>query len=150
MRSTMQLPKRVFIDTSAWIDFTLKGEKYHREIFDYLISEVKKGSKFFTSDYVLDETFTRLLTGQSFKSAKIFRDKIKALAKERQLLVLWTEEVRFDKSWALFEKFSEHKLSFTDVTIVSYVRDIKIDEILTLDKGFKKVGLTTKPTLRIT
>src|SRR3989304_9246838 len=107
MRSTMQLPKRVFIDTSAWIDFTLKGEKYHREISEYLISEVKKGSKFFTSDYVLDETFTRLITGQSFKSAKVFRDKVKTLEKERQLLILSTDEIRFNKSWEFFEKFKE-------------------------------------------
>jgi len=145
----MDEPKRIFIDTSAWIDFTLANETFHKPIFDYLIAEVKKGSKFFTSDYVLDETFTRLLTGQSFKSAKIFRDKIKALVKERQLLILWTEEVRFDKSWALFEKFKEHLLSFTDATVVSYMRDLKIDEILTLDKGFRKVGLTTKPALRV-
>jgi len=80
----MQLPKRVFIDTSAWIDFTLKGEKYHREISEYLISEVKKGSKFFTSDYVLDETFTRLITGQSFASAKVLKNKVRKLEKEKR------------------------------------------------------------------
>ncbi|EKD62519.1 MAG: hypothetical protein ACD_52C00138G0002 [uncultured bacterium] len=147
MRSTMQLPKRVFIDTSAWIDFTLKGEKYHREISEYLISEVKKGSKFFTSDYVLDETFTRLITGQSFASAKVLKNKVRKLEKEKQLLVLWTDEVFFNKAWEYFEKFSEHKLSFTDATIYTFAKDLKINEILTLDRGFEKVGLTVQPKL---
>lgn len=145
----MDEPKRIFIDTSAWIDFTLTKERFHQPVFDYLIYEVKKGSKFFTSDYVLDETFTRLITGQSFKSAKVFRNKVKTLEKERQLLILWTEEIRFNRSWEFFEKFREHKLSFTDATIVCYARDLKIDEILTLDRGFQKVGLTIKPVLRI-
>ena len=147
MRSTMQLSKRIFIDTSAWIDFTIKGEKCHQEISEYLISEVKRGSKFFTSDYVLDESFTRLITGQSFFSAKVFKNKVRELENEKQLLVLWTDEVFFNKAWIYFEKFSEHMLSFTDATIYTFVKDLKIDEVLTLDKGFEKVGLTIKPKI---
>ncbi|MFV1916929.1 MAG: type II toxin-antitoxin system VapC family toxin [Patescibacteria group bacterium] len=143
----MDKPKRIFVDSSAWIGFTLKKEKYHKEVFDYLITEVKRGAKFFTSDYVLDETFTRLITGQSFRSAKVLKRKVKTLEREKQLLVLWTNEVIFNKSWKYFEKFSEHKLSFTDATIYTFVKDLKIDEVLTLDEGFKKVGLTVKPTI---
>lgn len=143
----MDKPKRIFVDSSAWIDFTLKKEKYHKEVFDYLITEVKKGARFFTSDYVLDETFTRLITGQSFRSAKVLKRKVKTLEREKQLLVLWTNEVIFNKSWKYFEKFSEHKLSFTDATIYTFVKDLKINEVLTLDEGFKKVGLTVKPTI---
>ena len=145
----MKLPKRIFIDTSAWIDFILKKEKYHKEVFEYLISEVEKGSKFFTSDYVLDESFTRLVTGQSFRSAKILNKKVKTLEKEGQLLVLWTDEVFFNKAWQYFEKFNEHRLSFTDATIYTFVKDLKIDEIITLDAGFKKVGLEIMPDISI-
>lgn len=143
----MDEPKRIFIDTSAWIDFALRKEKYHRQVSDYITSEAKIGSKFFTSDYVLDETFTRLLTGQSLKSAQTLRTKVKTLEKEKQILVLWTDEVFFNKAWGYFKKFSEHKLSFTDTTIYTFVKDLKLDEVLTLDQGFKKVGLVTKPNL---
>jgi len=143
----MDRPKRIFIDSSAWIDFVLNKEKYHKIIFDYLINEVKRGSKFFTSDYVLDETFTRLLTGQGIKSAKILKDKVKSLEQEKQILVLWTNEVFFNKAWNFFVKFSEHELSFTDATIYNFVKDLKIDEILTLDQGFKKIGLKVKPVI---
>lgn len=147
MKYTMQLPKRIFIDTSAWIDFLLTKEKYHKQISDYLISEVKKGSKFFTSDYVLNESYTRLITGQSLKSARVLKNKFRELEKEKQLLVLWTDEVFFNKAWDYFEKFSEHQLSFTDATIYTFIKDLKIDEIITLDQGFKKVGVTVKPNL---
>ena len=143
----MDRPKRIFIDSSAWIDFVLNKEKYHKIIFDYLINEVKRGSKFFTSDYVLDETFTRLLTGQGIKSAKILKDKVKSLEQEKQILVLWTNEVFFNKACNFFVKFSEHELSFTDATIYNFVKDLKIDEILTLDQGFKKIGLKVKPVI---
>ena len=143
-------PKRIFVDTSAWIEHLLEKEIHHKKISDYLIKEVRAGSKFFTSDYVLDETFTRLVTNQSIIDAKNFKHYITEAERQRNLLVLFTDEVIFNKAWEIFIKFSEHKLSFTDASIVSYVRDLKIDEILTLDRGFKKVGLTTKPMLRIT
>lgn len=138
---------RIFIDTSAWIEFILKKEKYHKLVFDFLISEVRKGSKVFTSDYVLNETFTRLLTNQSFWLVKSFRSKIEELEAEQQIIVLWTDEVLFNKAWANFEKFREHKLSFTDAVIATIVKDLKIDEVLTLDGGFKKIGLVVKPLI---
>jgi len=142
-------PKRIFVDTSAWIEYLLVKEIHHKKVSDYVIKEVRAGSKFFTSDYVLDETLTRLITNQSIADAKNFKHYINEAEQQRNLLVLFTDEVVFNKAWEIFTKFSEHKLSFTDATIVSYVRDIKIDEILTLDKGFRKVGLTTKPALRV-
>lgn len=140
-------PKRIFVDTSAWIEHLLQKEIHHRRIYDYFIKEARLGSKFFTSDYVLDETYTRLLTNQSLQDAKNFRKYVKEAEVQRNLLVLFTDEVIFNKAWFFFEKFSEHGLSFTDATIYTFVKDLKIDEILTLDQGFKKVGVAVKPNL---
>ena len=58
-----------------------------------------------------------------------------------------SNEVFFNKAWNFFVKFSEHELSFTDATIYNFVKDLKIDEILTLDQGFKKIGLKVKPVI---
>lgn len=140
-------PKRIFIDTSAWIELTLAKERYHKEVASYFLKELKKGSKFFTSDYVLDEAFTRLLTNQGLSSAKSLREKTSQAEKLNKLLILWTDETVFYQSWNRFVKFSEHQLSFTDATIYTFVKDLKINEIITLDQGFKKVGLTIKPKI---
>lgn len=140
-------PTKIFVDTSAWIENLMNGEIQHKAVADYIDKEVSLGSKFFTSDYVLDETFTRLLTIQRFKTAQLFRNYIKLAEQQRNLLVLWTDETIFNKAWVYFEKFSEHKLSFTDATIYTFVKDLKIDEVLSLDQGFKKVGLKVKPLI---
>lgn len=140
-------PKRIFIDTSGWIELALKGEIHHPPVTNYFLKEQKQGSKFFTCDYVLDETFTRLLAGQSFRTAKKFKAIIDEAEKSQRLLVLWTDVTLFKKAWAYFVKFAEHKLSFTDALIVTLVKDFKINEVLSLDQGFKKIGLTTKPVL---
>ncbi|MDZ7586822.1 MAG: PIN domain-containing protein [Patescibacteria group bacterium] len=140
-------PKRIFIDTSGWVELSLKGELHHQTVADYFLKEQKDGSKFFTCDYVLDETFTRLLTGQSFAAAKKFKLQIEKAEETRHLLILWTETTLFKKAWGYFTKFSEHKLSFTDSLIVALVKDFKINIILSLDQGFKKVGLNVRPRL---
>ena len=141
-------PKKIFLDTTAWVEFILKKERYHQEIYNYLSRETKSASHFFTSDYVLDETYTRLLTNQSISSTKIFKNLIYKSEQIKELVILFTDKSIFEKSWVYFEKFSEHKLSFTDATIYTFVKDLKIDEVLSLDQGFKKIGLKVKPNLR--
>lgn len=139
---------KVFIDTSAWVESLLDKEKYHQAVKDCFQKEIEKGSIFFTCDYVIDETFTRLITNQSFSLAEKFKKILENLEAKKEITVLWTDEVLFDKAWENFEKFSEHKLSFTDAVITTVVKDLKIDEILTLDKGFEKVGFTIKPVIK--
>lgn len=139
--------KRIFVDTSAWIAFLLKDETHHSKVHAYFDKETKARSEFFTSDYVLDETYTRLLTNQSIYSAKKFKEKINDAKQLKRLTLLWTDKTVCDKAWEYFMKFSDHKLSFTDATIYTFVKNFKIDEVLTLDKGFKKVGLVTKPMI---
>lgn len=144
---TRDWPKRIFIDTSGWVELILKGERFHREVADYFTAEVEQGSKLFTSDYVLDEAFTRLATNQNFHFAQQLRKKVEEAERVQALLVLWTEETLFEKAWKVFEKYQEHGLSFTDATIATLVWDLKINEILTLDQGFTKVRLTVKPKI---
>jgi predicted nucleic acid-binding protein len=141
------MSKRIFVDTSAWIEIILKGEKFSKKVADYFVSQLEVGSKFFTNDYVLDEAWTRLITQQSFSSAKALRIKTKQAEKLGKLAVIWTDEVLFNRAWETFAKFSDRKLSFTDSVIMTMVRDFRIDEIMTLDQGFKKAGLIIRPIL---
>lgn len=144
----MKGSKRVFVDASGWIEMMLEGELYYEAVSSYFTSERKRGTRLFTSDYVLDEAYTRLLTQQkSLQLAEALYSKIGSATKANSLSLLFTDETTFTKAWRYFVKFAEHKLSFTDATIVAFAKDLKIDEILTLDQGFKKVGLTVKPQL---
>lgn len=137
--------KRIFIDTSGWIELILKGELHHKAVVTYFTQEQRHDSKFFTNDYVLDEAWTRLITQQSFSSAQALREKTSQAQKNRQLAILWTDETLFNRAWDNFEKYREHKLSFTDAVIATLVKDFKIDEILTLDQDFSKIGFSVKP-----
>lgn len=142
---TMTDSKRIFVDTSGWIELILRGERYHKEVSTYFLASLKEGAKFITSDYVLDESWTRLITTQSVTSARALRDKAFGAERQGQLLIAWMSETLFSKSWRTFLTYAEHTFSFTDATILTIVEELRIDEVLTLDQGFKKVRIVTRP-----
>ncbi|TSC88154.1 MAG: nucleic acid-binding protein, contains PIN domain [Microgenomates group bacterium Gr01-1014_16] len=139
------MTKTVFIDTSAWLAFLLSGEKQHQVIDKYVKRLISQKARLFTSDYILDETWTRLVTNQNFSSASSLRQIVKEAHKKGHLSVFFTLETFFEETWQIFEKFSNLKLSFTDATIIFYSRKFKIDEVVTLDEGIKKAGLKVFP-----
>lgn len=138
---------KVFVDTSAWVEAVLDNERYHQVVKDCFQKKIKKGSIFFTCDYVIDEVFTRLITNQSFSLVEKFKKILENLESKREIKILWTDKSLFDKAWIVFQKYQEHKFSFTDAVIATIVKDLKIDEILTLDRAFKKIGLVVKPLI---
>lgn len=139
--------KRIFIDTSGWIELMLRGERYHKEVSTYFLAAQKIGAKFITSDYVLDEAWTRLITAQSMTTARALRDKVIAAERLGKLLIVWMGEERFQAAWKLFAAYAEHAFSFTDATILTIVQELKIDEVLTLDQGFKKAKIIVRPLI---
>ena len=70
-------------------------------------------------------------------------EKIIKLQDKGKLRIFQIDAGIFKNSEEAMIKFAEHRLSFTDVSIYILVKSFKLDEVFTLDDGFKKVGLKT-------
>lgn len=130
---------KVFIDTSAFVallvDNELDHEKVARKYYDYR----QNRAILFTSDYILDELFTRLLY---FKiDIRRYIKKLKESISKGEITILRIDDALFEKALEGFLKFSEHKISFTDATSYTLLKNYSLDEIFTLDNDFKKIGL---------
>lgn len=143
----MTSSKQVFVDSSGWIELFLKGERYHHQVEKYVKSEKRNKTRFFTCDYVLDETWTRMMTTGHLAEAVRQREEIYKAEVNQEITLLYTDKKLFERTWETFVKFADLKLSFTDALIVTVARQLKIDEILTLDQGFTKAGFSVCPTL---
>ncbi len=134
---------KVFFDTGAFIALFISKEKYHKQITSKYRSYRKQRALFYTSYYILDELFTRLI----YDFGKSATEKVKvSLAKsieKEEVKVLDIDEATFAKSLNSLLKFAEHKISFTDATTYNLFRDLQLDEVFTLDSDFKKIGLKT-------
>lgn len=132
---------KVFVDTSALIALFVDNENSHGRVAKKYQSLRQSRAAFFTSFYILDELFTRLLYYRIDIKHQI--QKLQASVAANELTVLQIDETLFNKSVDIFLKFSDHKISFTDATTYVLYKDFSIDEVFTLDDDFKKMRVNT-------
>ena len=133
---------KVFIDTSAFVALLVDKETDHKKVAKKYHDYRQKRVILFTSDYILDELFTRLLYYQQVDIKKYIQ-KLKESISKGEITVLRIDEALFEKALEVFLKFSDHKVSFTDATSYVLLRDFSLDEIFTMDDNFKKMRLNT-------
>ena len=136
---------KVFIDTSAWISYSLSGQPKHSTIKNLVKKLVKNNVMICTSNDVIDETITRLIYDTDIKTAEKFVNLIKDGRETNNLVQLWIDEEIQNEAFRLVQKFAEHKLSLTDATSIALVKKYSIESVISLDSDFAKVGIPTLP-----
>jgi len=134
---------KVFFDTGAFISFFIKSDIDHEKVTEKYHEYHLQRSLYFTSYYILDELFTRLLYDYGKRFAEESIDKLIRSIEKQELRLLRIDDEIFKKSLEVFLKFSEHKISFTDATTYALYKEFAIDEIFTLDHDFKKMRAQT-------
>ncbi|MBE9213946.1 type II toxin-antitoxin system VapC family toxin [Plectonema cf. radiosum LEGE 06105] len=133
---------KLFIDTWGWLTLHDKSERYHLEATKAYQSAIAKNGQIYTTDYVLDETFTfffrRLHVTRAEQSMKSL---LSAFSTDDFYLIRITEE-RFTQTQLLRSKFLDKPLiSFTDLTSMVVMQEYGITAILTEDAHFTHVGM---------
>lgn len=137
--------KKVFIDTSAWISYSLSRQPKHSIIKNLIKHLIKDKLTIYTSNDVVDETATRLIYDTDIKIAQKFINLIKDSNHTNSLVQLWVDEEIQNEAFGFVEKFAEHKLSLTDATTIALIKRFNIESVISLDSDFIKVGITTLP-----
>lgn len=137
---------KVFIDTSAWISYSLSRQPTHLVIKDLIRQLMQDNIVICISNDVIDETVTRLIYDTNIKIAKEFISLIKTSSQTNNLVQLWVDEQIQSEAFEIVEKFAEHKLSLTDATTIVLVNRFNIDAVVSLDSDFRKVGIKTLPS----
>jgi len=133
---------KLFIDTWGWIVLGNKREPRHTALTVLYSSWKKQKGMSYTTDYVLDETFTLLFRRLSFTEAKKSLDVIDLAIKEGYLRLERITAERFEKAKSLRIKIQDKpRISFTDLTSMVVMAEIGITNILTQDDHFAQVGM---------
>jgi predicted nucleic acid-binding protein len=142
MKRSMAIePARLFIDTWGWLALADAKDPAHQRAVHIRRSHAGQGS-LVTTDYILDETITRLFSRCPFSPAHIFCEGI---FEARTLGMLTLEVVtpdRFERAWKLRMRYRDKPhISFTDLTSFVVMQELGIREVLTADSHFAKVHL---------
>ena len=95
-----------------------------------------------TTDYVLDETITRLFRRRPFASARRYADGIFEISRGGALEIEPITPSRFAEAWRLRCQYDDKpRISFTDLTSFVVMRELGLKHVLTGDAHFEQVGM---------
>ena len=125
----------LFVDTGVFFAAYSKKDVHHSNAVELMEWGMRgKGGTMYTSDYIFDETVTlaRVKTHDSEISIKIGQ----MIKDSPRINLLKIDEDIFNMAWAIFEKYCQKGLSFTDCTSIAIVKSHKIDTIFSFDAHF--------------
>ena len=126
----------IFVDSGAWIGLlNPKDQHYNVAVTIYNRLE-RQRVPIVTTDYVIDETITRLRYDVSHPVAVKFLDFINQVEEQNVLTVVRVDSVLFQEALKLFRKYDSAKLSFTDCTSFAVCQKHKILEAFAFDEHF--------------
>jgi predicted nucleic acid-binding protein len=137
----------VFVDTSAWVALGLRKDKAsHARATSFLAKLKEEGAVMVTSDYVLDETFTVLMSRKvELDRIVLFKKTLETNVQAGTLRLVNVDDDIFKHAWAEFRRYYKHAVSFTDCTSYLIAKRIQADCIFSFDEHFRMMGLDVQP-----
>jgi len=129
------------LDTNLFVSLANKKDQDHKRAVQ-VFERIRKGEfgQPYTSDYIFDEalTVTLIRTGRVDSAVKVGKlilgsreEAIPALAR-----LIRVDERIFSESWRVFQSGKLKELSFTDHTILSLIKEYRLDYLISFDRGF--------------
>lgn len=110
---------KLFLDTWGWLTLRDKQEKRHQETKALYEEARRQGAAIYTTDYVMDETFTLLFRRLAFPQAQESVALLDRAIQQGYLRLEWVTPERFEQAKRLRLKFRDKpKISFTDFTSI--------------------------------
>jgi predicted nucleic acid-binding protein len=132
----------IFVDTGAFLARYVPQDEHHRRA-RRAWSEIERGRRrCFTSNFILDETFTLLGRRSSYAFAA---ERARALLASTALTILRPDADDEAKAVDLFAKFADQKVSFTDCVSFALMRHHGLNRAFTFDRHFADAGFELVP-----
>jgi len=137
-RSTAFETPRLFIDTWGWLVLADSKDPAHQKA----VAARRLHRAFVTTDYVLDETITRLFARCPFPIAQAFVEGVFNARDAGALAIELITPGRFAKAWKLRLRYRDKpQISFTDLTSFVVMTELRVPYVLTSDSHSAKAQL---------
>jgi predicted nucleic acid-binding protein len=137
--------KSVVVDTGAWIALLSRADQHAPAAAERYRTLSAEGARLVTTNYIVDETATRLRYGGGLDAALAYRRMLDDSVKARRLRIAWVDESTEREAWRVLEQYRDVTLSLTDATTAVAARRAHIAEIFGFDRDFEALGLLVLP-----
>ena len=133
---------KLLIDTWGWLTLRDKRERWHDDVNVFFQDFLVQNGIIYTTDYILDETFTLLYRRLPLSLAKESIELMDKSISQGYVILEWIIPSRFEKAKQLRLRFHDKPtISFTDLTSMVVMKDLNINHILTEDEYFLQIGM---------
>ncbi len=133
---------RYFIDTSAFVALADRADQYHQSATRFFREEVGPSDQLHTSNFVIDETITRLRSASGYQIAVTFAEK----AYSTHVYQIHTVDRELEhEALKLLRRFHDHELSFTDCTTAALASRLSTRHLFAYDHVFQQIGYVLVP-----
>lgn len=133
----------IFVDTGAFIARYVRRDGHHARARRVWAEMEKLRTTCFTSNFVLDETFTLLGRQSSYAFAA---ERARALLGSKALTILRPDGEDELAALDLFARFADQEVSFTDCISFALMRRYRLRRAFTFDRRFLAAGFEVLPT----
>jgi uncharacterized protein len=127
----------IFVDTSGFYALLVARDDQYEAASQILRESARQKRRFFTTDYVLDETATLLkVRGHRHLLKGLFESVLASSA----CRTIWTDAEVFSSTCSFFLKHQDQDWSFTDCVSLVVMRRERTREALTKDTHFAEAG----------
>lgn len=127
----------IFLDTGAFLATYLERDQYHHQARAAWQELEASTWRCFTSNFVLDETFTFLARRSSYRFAA---ERARSLLASNVLEILRPDQECELQALGFFEKFADQQVSFTDCVSFALMRARRIERVFAFDHHFALAG----------
>ena len=130
------------MDTSAWYPLSDLSHPDHERVAAVLRTRVREGVAVVTTNLVVAETHALLLRRGGRQVALAFLEAIRKPPNRIEYTTPEREAAAIDR-W--LRRFADQRFSLADAVSFTVMRELGIDEALTLDRHFQTAGFATVP-----
>jgi uncharacterized protein len=127
----------VLMDTAGFLALWDAADEHHGRAVRLQGELVRKGRRFLTTDYIVDETVTLLLMRHSHSAAADF---LQTVTSSESLHLHWVTPDRFHAAAAFFARHDDKGWSFTDCVSFDLMHELNVQDCFTTDQHFRQAG----------
>lgn len=139
--------RNLFVDTGAWIALLRRDDARHAEA-NAFYKAAARDAKLITTNYVVDETVTRLRYDAGLRSALDFKKALDHMIETDRVRLVWIDHRLEKEGLELLQRYADVTLSLTDATSAAVARRRKIGTIFGFDSDFRALGFDVAPAAR--
>ncbi len=135
-------PAHLFVDTWGWLVLEDGKDPAHALAVQVRRQQTGRGGRLVTTDYILDETITRLFARRPTDEAAAFCARLFQAKKIGMLILEQITPERFERAYQLRLRYRDKpRISFTDLTSFAVMKELGIRQVLTADIHFSQAHL---------